>query len=322
MRRLFLSKLTSIGAVADGDNPEASIMLYKSRNTAEFLESRIHSSFTQIADDMFGEGQLTRDERIALSSGIGSALDAFRERVEEAAPNLYSDDPYMQKAAGDVAVAITKYLKTKNTESVEPTERDSMSKPDLTGLDTELRKAVEQHIADEIAAAAQESESESVLPDDLPAPVVKALAEKDETLAKERQAREALEADVAKMRDEQQTVKFAKRADDLAAVLGTGEEVPQALRELSEKAPEAYAVLDTKLEEAATMVKTSDALMFKQLGSSNDESDPVAKITAIAKTIHSEERDQYPTLEQARAAAWERNPDLFDEYQQTTRQVN
>ena len=68
--------------------------LKEARNVGEWLESRLHLMFTQIADDMFGEGRLSRDERIALSSAIGGALDAFRAGVEEKAMALYSRDPY------------------------------------------------------------------------------------------------------------------------------------------------------------------------------------------------------------------------------------
>jgi uncharacterized protein len=44
---------------------------------AEWIESRIHLSFTEIADGLFGDGLLTREERIALSGLIGDALGAF-----------------------------------------------------------------------------------------------------------------------------------------------------------------------------------------------------------------------------------------------------
>ncbi len=69
-------------------------MLQEARNTGEWLEARIHLMFTEIADGMFGEGRLTRDERITLSSGIGAALDAFRAKLEAGAAQLYSRDPY------------------------------------------------------------------------------------------------------------------------------------------------------------------------------------------------------------------------------------
>jgi hypothetical protein len=61
----------------------------EAHNTAEWLESRIHLIFTQFADDLFGEGKITREERIALSGGIGQALNAFNAAVQASAPELY-----------------------------------------------------------------------------------------------------------------------------------------------------------------------------------------------------------------------------------------
>jgi HK97 family phage prohead protease len=48
---------------------------------SQWIESRIHLNFTEIADDLFGNGYLTREERVALSNAIGSALDAFNQRM-------------------------------------------------------------------------------------------------------------------------------------------------------------------------------------------------------------------------------------------------
>jgi hypothetical protein len=79
----------------------------EARNVGQWMESRIHLGFTQVADEMFGNGRLTRDERIALSSGIGDALDAFTSSVEKAAPQLYSrdlwDDPEARAAVAETA---------------------------------------------------------------------------------------------------------------------------------------------------------------------------------------------------------------------------
>lgn len=74
-------------------NPTTATILRESFNVGEWVESRIHLQFTQMTDDMFGYGNLTRDERIALSSAIGSALDAFRIKVETNAPQLYQRTP-------------------------------------------------------------------------------------------------------------------------------------------------------------------------------------------------------------------------------------
>ena len=167
------------------------------------------------------------------------------------------------------------------------------------------------------------------LPENLPEPVQKALDEAQAELEKaraerdaEREQREQLAADVAKMRDEQLTERFEKRAAELVSVLGESEEVPGILKELHNAAPEAFAKLDALVGDAAKIAAESQNLMFKELGTSNDESDPVAKIRNIAKSILENERDQFPTIEKARAEAWTRNPELYDEYQKTSRQVS
>lgn len=94
------------GGTADGEDPTAGAPeeeaahgadgqpLQEGANMAEWLESRLHSQFTQIADDLFGGGCLMRDERIALSSAIGSALDAFHQAVLDTVPQLFERPPY------------------------------------------------------------------------------------------------------------------------------------------------------------------------------------------------------------------------------------
>lgn len=75
----------------------------EARNVGQWLEARVHQSFTNLADEMFGDGKLTRDERIGLSSAIGDALTSFVSKVESAAPQLYTrdlwDDPEDARAA-------------------------------------------------------------------------------------------------------------------------------------------------------------------------------------------------------------------------------
>lgn len=71
---------------------ESAMSVREARNVGAFLESRIHQFFTSIADDMYGDGKLTRDERITLSSAIGDALSAFVARVDADAAQLYGRD--------------------------------------------------------------------------------------------------------------------------------------------------------------------------------------------------------------------------------------
>ncbi len=66
--------------------------VHEARNVGQWVEARIHRDFTVTADEMFGDGRLTREERITLSGAIGDALAAFVTRVEADAPQLYGRD--------------------------------------------------------------------------------------------------------------------------------------------------------------------------------------------------------------------------------------
>lgn len=72
----------------------ARVEIAEARNVGAWLESRLHLAFTEMADEMYGDGRLTREERITLSSGIGDGLAAFTGRVEADAPHLYTRDLY------------------------------------------------------------------------------------------------------------------------------------------------------------------------------------------------------------------------------------
>ena len=77
----------------------------EARNIGQWIESRIHRDFTITADDMAGDGRLTREERIGLSSAIGDALQAFVARLETDQPQLYARDLY-DNPTDTVAVAL------------------------------------------------------------------------------------------------------------------------------------------------------------------------------------------------------------------------
>jgi hypothetical protein len=70
------------------------VELSESGSIGAWIESRLHLALTALGDDMYGGGQLTRDERIALSSAVGDALDAFTTRLEADAPALYLRDQW------------------------------------------------------------------------------------------------------------------------------------------------------------------------------------------------------------------------------------
>jgi hypothetical protein len=84
-------------ATESGFTPAASLVrLQESRNVGQWIESRMHLNFTCVADDMFGDGRLSREERIAMSGAVGDALDAFTTSLEASAPQLYTRDLWDQ----------------------------------------------------------------------------------------------------------------------------------------------------------------------------------------------------------------------------------
>lgn len=77
----------------------------EARNIGQWIESRLHLSLTQLADEMFGDGRLTREERIALSGAVGDGLTAFTAALEQSAPQLYARDLWAEPE--QVAAAAT-----------------------------------------------------------------------------------------------------------------------------------------------------------------------------------------------------------------------
>jgi len=81
----------AIVAVLESVNPQT---VAEARNIGVWMESRLHLALTQLADDMYGNGRLSREERIAVSGALGDALKAYTTRVEADAPELFKRDLY------------------------------------------------------------------------------------------------------------------------------------------------------------------------------------------------------------------------------------
>jgi len=79
---------------AEGARVAGLAALRESANVGQYVEASIHRDFTMLADDWFGSGYLTREERIGLSAAIGAALDAFARKLAEVAPQLYERRPW------------------------------------------------------------------------------------------------------------------------------------------------------------------------------------------------------------------------------------
>lgn len=162
--------------------------LEEARNAADWFASRIHARFTMVADDMFGEGHLTRDERIGLSAAIGAALDAFNAHVDEELPQLKQRDPYADPEQEGVVEEAAAAAETNKEEPSmgddekrqlsEATERLRQLEERLTTLETErdeerqARERAEDALMQERARrvveealAADPAEGEDALPE-------------------------------------------------------------------------------------------------------------------------------------------------------------
>lgn len=130
----------------------------EARNVGEWLEAFIHSTFTARVDDGFGEGYISREERLALSSAIGAALDAFHSDVKENAPQLYERDPFSMPDPSelDVEEGWPNRDKRRNSGGDDQKEVTRMGDEErLSALETRLSEMESKH-ADELAEKDQE----------------------------------------------------------------------------------------------------------------------------------------------------------------------
>lgn len=103
--------------------------LEEGRNVGVWLEAQLHSAFTQMCDEMYGGGRLSREERISLSNGMGDALEAFVRRMERDQPQLYKRDLY---GSPDQVSEMAETEETAESETPEITESDTSEGTEMT----------------------------------------------------------------------------------------------------------------------------------------------------------------------------------------------
>lgn len=128
------------------DRESSLVALRESRNIGQWIESRLHLELTRIGDDMYGNGYLTREERIALSGAVGDALDAFTESLTTSAPQLFErdlwDDPGLIAAQVEEATKNVPVTRPgSNTIPTEESEEDTM--PEIKIEESEHRRLLE-----------------------------------------------------------------------------------------------------------------------------------------------------------------------------------
>jgi hypothetical protein len=224
-------------------------------------------------------------------------------------PRLFVDEITSVGAvdAGDDPEAHIMFFKRKAADGPDPESADSAElekeKPtmdfDLSALDEATRSQVTEHIAALEAKAALVPEEELSKAVEMPPEAEAILKAKDDEVA---QLRKDLTAEVQKRRD----AEFNKRAEQLIPLLGKPGDIGPILEELERNAPDAYAKLEPLLAAGANVARSSD--LFKEFGSGEAESDPIAKRDAWVAKQREDEKETRTDAELA-AAFWADNPD-------------
>lgn len=201
--------------------------------------------------------------------------------------------------------------------TVENGTKDDIKKEDLEAVkkqlaDAEARNAELKKVADEKVALEKQLKEEK----DKAAKIEKEATEKKTTLEKQAEenakiAKDAL-AKAAELEDKMQTAEFIKKAATMPA-LGKPEDVGAILKEISQKAPDAFAKLDPILKALDERVKQGD--LFAEIGKSS--SGPAAgsaedKLNGIAKSYV--EKGMKGGFPEAFTKACRENEDLYNQY--------
>jgi len=173
-------------------------------------------------------------------------------------------------------------------------------------IDT-LTGEAKEFVAGLQAQVASLSEIPAALPDDLPDVVKSRLDEFEKAATSDRIEKEALAKQVADLRDEMATEKYTARAEALAVLLGSPDDVAPVLKALAADSPVAFGKLDAMFD--TLIVKDSMAPLFKELGDSASEGSAVDQITAFATEIRKNQPEL--TMVKARAEAWQAHPELM-----------
>jgi hypothetical protein len=223
----------------------------EARNVGAWLESRLHLALTQLGDDMYGNGRLSREERITLSNGIGDALKAWTTRVEADAPALYErdiyDDPDEARPTSEAQPAVDPVASTPEAPPDSPAEQP----PGPVAESPPAESATDPPSIDEPAPAGEpdppgtdpagptSTEENEVQPENPGA----------QTPASPGSARQVIEAEVAQMRQQMAQMQARETARSiLAAALSDGWIPPATVTRITEslmvRLPMAAGALD------------------------------------------------------------------------------
>lgn len=113
-----LEQLTAVLALLDSEATSESLRrIAEARNIGEWLESRLHLHLTTLGDDMYGDGRVSREERKAMSSAIGAALNAYRADLMSNASQLFKRELWANGPDSEDIAAMGGAMQESSTEA-------------------------------------------------------------------------------------------------------------------------------------------------------------------------------------------------------------
>lgn len=142
--------------------------LTEAANMAEYLESRLHLRLTVMADEMFGDGYVNREERIAMSGALGAALTTYRESLMASAPHLYKRSRWSSAPdSADIAALDGGGESPPNITESEDDDMANLTEAQITAMQAEnaqLKRQVQLGEAQRVARTALSDEAYSGVP--------------------------------------------------------------------------------------------------------------------------------------------------------------
>lgn len=305
MPRLHVHRITSIGAVESGDNPEAEILFWKRAVSTDERE-RLAEKGQALPDGSFPIASIPDLRNAIQSFGRAGNKPAVKRHIIKRARSLGRIDLLPE---GWVT-------KTANPSEGRTNGGGPVDTLDLSSLDDDQAEPILAFVAglqkagteaaEKIAALEADVEDEDDPLIDLPEPVAKALAERDEQIAKAEAKAATAEEAVAKLQDERLTERYTERAEKLSNMLGKPAEVAPVLKDLAKAAPEAFAKLDSMFDTLLTWDGMADLL--KEHGDNAATGSAADTLTALATDIRKENPEM--SMADARVEAHHQRPEL------------
>lgn len=299
-KRLFVTSLKSIGLVGSGDNPDAEVVIYKSR-----VDKRKFSTEERKALAESGKALSDGSFPIVNTSDLRNAISSFGRAAGKARARKHIIK--RARALGATEMLPETWNVSKMSGSAESALTGIGANVDLSAIeDQELRKSIEDVIAEsEMKITDLTKQVEELTPED-PEKAVKDAPEEVQAILKAQEKELAkVREDLAKERTVRRNAEYVEKAKPLSALLGKADEMGPILAELSDKAPDAYAKLESALVAASQRKELAKLFAEMGTGETEGESDPIAK----RDTWVEKNRKDDETTEQAKARFWEANPD-------------